>query len=188
MPLHLAALSGSLRQASVNTALLRAAAELLPDDVTLSLVEHRDVPLYDGDVESAGAPEAVVRLRDALRQADALLIATPEYNHSVSGVLKNTLDWASRPAFKSSLAGLPTGILSAAPGAVGGARAQQHLKSILLAGLTPVFPGAEVIVNHTGDKFTDGALTDARTRDFLRSWLAGFVAWARVQPARPSAG
>jgi len=173
-------LSGSLRAGSWNTAVLRSAAELLPEGASLEIVAYGDVPLYNFDL---GEPEAVARFKATLAAADALLIATPEYIHSVPGVLKNALDWASRPAGKGPLVGTPTAVLSASPGAVGGARAQQHLKAILLGGNTPVYAGPEVVVGGADKKITDGRLTDETTRQFLATWLKGFVAWAERQRA-----
>ncbi|MCA9568628.1 MAG: NAD(P)H-dependent oxidoreductase, partial [Myxococcales bacterium] len=129
MSLSILGLSGSLRAASTNTALLRTAAELLPDDVTLTVHDYRNVPLYDDDLDAK--PEGVLRLEAAVRAADGVLVAVPEYNHSVPGVLKNALDWASRPAYASVFRDKPTGVMSAATGFVGGARGQQHLKIVL---------------------------------------------------------
>ncbi len=175
--LNILALSGSLRTGSFNTALLRAAAELAPEGVAITLHDYRDVPLYDGDIETS--PEAVEALKAAIDAADAVLIATPEYNHSIPGVLKNAIDWASRPAFDSVFFGKPTGMVSASPGLVGGARAQQHLKSVLLAMGTPVYASPEVLVGRAGDKFDDGRLVDESTRKFLAGFLEKFSAWAR---------
>ncbi len=180
MALRIVGLSGSLRAGSWNTAVLRSAAELLPEGATLEIVPYQDVPLYNFDL---GEPEPVQRFKATLGAADALLIATPEYIHSVPGVLKNALDWASRPAGKGPLVGKPAAVLSASPGAVGGARAQQHLKAILLGGNTPVYAGAEVVVGAADKKIADGRLTDEATRQFLRTWLQGFVTWAERQRA-----
>ncbi|MCB9683376.1 MAG: NAD(P)H-dependent oxidoreductase [Alphaproteobacteria bacterium] len=178
MATSILALSGSLRAASYNTALLRTAAELVPDGATVTLYDYRDVPLYDADLDKPGSVEA---FEAALRGADGLLIATPEYNYSVPGVLKNALDWASRPAYKGAIFGLPTGIVSASGSFVGGARAQQHLKPILLAMGVPVFPWPELLVGGAGGKIADGHVTDEPTRGFLRSYLEGFVPWVVKQ-------
>lgn len=117
MSLRFLGLSGSLRAESTNAAVLRTLADLLPDGVSLDLYDYRDVPLYDPD-----APElapGVVRLRDAITAADAVVIATPEYNYSVPGVLKNAIDHASRPAYQSPFRNKPVGVLSASPGLQG---------------------------------------------------------------------
>jgi len=183
MSFKIVALSGSLRKASTNTALIRAIAAqgLLPDDVELVLHDHADLPLYNTDLETEDLHPAVASLRAAIDGADGLLIVTPEYNHSIPGVLKNALDWASRPAFQGVLAGTPTAMMTVAPGAVGGARAHQHLKPILLAAMAWVFPGPEVCVNHSGDKLDDDTLTHEPTQKFIAQYLADFVAWAKVQ-------
>ncbi|MEO2107338.1 MAG: NAD(P)H-dependent oxidoreductase [Actinomycetota bacterium] len=128
MTLSILALSGSLRAASTNTAVLRTAIELAPDDVDIVLHDLRDLPFYDGDLEDAGVPESVEALRTALEDADALLIATPEYNWSVPAVLKNAIDWASRGP-DSPLEQLPTAVISAAGGS-GGRRVQAHLREV----------------------------------------------------------
>ncbi|MCA9572550.1 MAG: NAD(P)H-dependent oxidoreductase [Myxococcales bacterium] len=180
MSLDVLALSGSLRAGSFNTALLRAAGELAPAGLTLTLHDYADVPLYSEDLER---PAGVDRLVEALASADALLLAVPEYNHSVPGVLKNALDWASRPAFRSALRGLPTGVVSASKSFVGGARGQQHAKTILLGMGTPVFPWPELLVGQAHQKFdATGALTDDTTRTFLGQFMEGFATWAAAQP------
>lgn len=173
-------LSGSLRAASTNTALLRASAELLPDGAHLEIHDYRDVPLFDADL---GEPPGVERLKAALASADAVLIATPEYNWSVPGVLKNALDWSSRPGFRSPWAGKPVGVIGASPGAVGTARAQAVLRGTLFSLLAQVYPHPEILVGQSGSRFQDGALVDAATRDFLQAYLAGFVRWAGQVPA-----
>jgi chromate reductase len=124
-------IAGSLREGSYNRALLRAARELLPQDVELVEFDIRSLPFYDGDMEAAGDPEPVVALKDAIREADALLIATPEYNRGVPGGLKNAVDWASRPPLGSPLAGKPVALMGASTGRGGTALAQQQLREAL---------------------------------------------------------
>ncbi len=172
--LKLLGLSGSLRAGSLNTALLRAAGELAPAGVALTVHDYRDIPLYDDDLDE---PEGVARLKAALAEADGVLLAVPEYNHSMSGVLKNALDWVSRPAYRSVFRDKPTGVVSAAASLVGGARGQQHAKTILLGMGTPVFPWPELLVGGAGQRFTDGRLTDDKTAGFVREFMAGFAAW-----------
>ncbi|MBX3270653.1 MAG: NAD(P)H-dependent oxidoreductase [Sandaracinaceae bacterium] len=178
--LSILALSGSLRAESLNTALLRAAGELAPSDVVLTLHDLRALPLYDDDLE---VPPAVTALREAVRAADAVLLAGPEYNYSLSGVLKNALDWASRPAYRSPFRDKPCAVLSASTSAVGGARAQMHTKTILLGMAADVFPWPELLVASANTKFEDGQLTDPRTREQLAELMAGFAAWARRRRA-----
>jgi chromate reductase len=125
-------ISGSLRHGSLNSALLRAAAERLPAGAELVEFERlRDVPPYDEDVEAEGTPAVVEELRDAVRSADAVLIATPEYNHSLPGQLKNVLDWVSRPAGHSALSGKPAAAIGASTGMFGAVWAQAELRKVL---------------------------------------------------------
>jgi chromate reductase len=179
MSLTILGLSGSLRRASTNTALLRAFAELMPEGVELRLHDYTDLPGYNEDLNPT--PESVHQLRAAISAADAVLIATPEYNHSVPGVLKNALDWASRPAFAAAMTHKPTGVVSAAASFVGGARAQQHLKAILLGMSAPVFPYAEFLVGSAHQKVHDGRLTDETTLKFARDYANAFAAWVARQ-------
>jgi chromate reductase, NAD(P)H dehydrogenase (quinone) len=127
-------ISGSLRRGSLNSALLRAAAEHLPVGVEMVEFERlRDIPPYDGDMEAAGTPDAVGELREAILGADAILVATPEYNHSIPGQLKNALDWASRPAGKSALNGKPAAVIGASTGMFGAVWAQAETRKVLRA-------------------------------------------------------
>jgi len=171
--MRLLGIAGSLRKGSYNGALLRAARELAPEGV--ELVEHdlRGLPFYDGDLEAAGDPESVTELKDAIRRADAIVIATPEYNRGIPGVLKNAIDWASRPALASPLAGKPIAIMGATTGFAGTARAQQQLRDAL------EFPGAlvvqqpEVLVSEAYLRFDEyGELVDEETRAEIADLLA----------------
>jgi chromate reductase len=127
-------ISGSLRRDSLNSALLRAAAERLPAGAELVELEGlREIPPYDADVELEGTPDAVWELREAIREADAVLVATPEYNHSIPGVLKNALDWASRPAGQSALNGKPAAAIGASTGMFGAVWAQAETRKVLSA-------------------------------------------------------
>jgi chromate reductase len=132
--MRILAISGSLRQGSHNHALLRAAAERLPAGVEWSEFERlAEIPPYDADLEELGTPEPVQALRAAMRDADAVLIATPEYNHSLPGVLKNALDWASRPAGQSALMGKPAAVIGASTGMFGAVWAQAETRKVLRA-------------------------------------------------------
>jgi chromate reductase len=127
-------ISGSLRRDSYNTALLRAAAERLPAGAELVEYENlRDIPPYDADLEVEGAPESVLELRNAIRTADAVLVATPEYNHSIPGQLKNALDWVSRPAGESALTGKPSAVIGTSTGMFGAVWAQAEARKVLSA-------------------------------------------------------
>src|SRR5882672_4988864 len=121
-------IAGSLRAASFNRSLLRAAQELAPAGMTITAFDLAPIPLYNADVEATGDPEPVAALKSAIRQADALLIATPEYNFGVPGVLKNAIDWASRPPRGSAMQGKPVAIMGATPGGWGTARSQMQLR------------------------------------------------------------
>lgn len=165
-------IAGSLRESSYNRALLRASREVLPAGV--ELVEHdlHGLPFYDGDVEAAGDPEPVVALKEAIREADALLIATPEYNRGVPGVLKNAVDWASRPPLASPLAGKPVGLMGASTGRGGTARAQQQLREALEFPRALVLDEPGVLVPEAFMRFDEhGELVD----DGVREELAGLV-------------
>ena len=149
-------ISGSLRRESLNTALLRAAAERLPAGA--ELVEYEglaDVPPYDEDVEAASTPEAVRHLREAILAADAVLIATPEYNHSIPGQLKNALDWASRPAGHSALNGKPAAAIGASKSMFGGVWAQAELRKVLSA-MGGRVVDAELAVAHAHEQLRGG--------------------------------
>jgi chromate reductase len=181
--IRICGIAGSLRRGSYNRALLHAAAALAPEGVTVAVFEHlREVPPYDADVEAAGDPEPVAALKAAIRDADALLVATPEYNYGVPGVLKNAIDWASRPPATSVLIGKPTALMGASPGRTGTARAQLALRQSLVFTQTPVLPGPEVLVGEAHTRFApDGTLADEKTQRFVRDLVARLVEWsARV--------
>jgi chromate reductase len=171
-------ISGSLRKGSYNTGLLEATLQLLPEGVEMTLVGCGDIPLYNKDLDTTEKPEAVRHLLQAIRQADGILFATPEYNYSFSGVLKNAIDWASRPAYKSVLAGKPVAIVSASQGPIGGARAQAHLHHVLSATLSPVVPAPALVVSLAQNKFDgNGVLIDEDTKGRLAGYLGDFIAW-----------
>ena len=180
-PMRVLGISGSLRRRSYNTALLRAAAELLPDGLTLQTADLGDIPLYNDDVlVASGFPESVQRLRAQLAAADALLIVTPEYNYSIPGVLKNAIDWASRPP-DMPFAGKPAAIIGATSGMFGTVRAQQHLRQILTMLDVHVLNKPEVLVAQAREKFdADGQLVDANTRKFVALLLQNLADWTRV--------
>lgn len=177
------ALPGSLRRASYNRALLLAARDLAPPGMTVHLFEGlADVPLYNGDVEAAGDPPGVTALKAAIRGADALLIATPEYNHSVPGVLKNAIGWASRPPRGAVLAGKPTGLLGTSPGMTGTARAQSVLRQSFVFTQTPTMLQPEYLLGRAHEKFDEaGHLTDEASRRYLQQYLMRFQVWVHTQ-------
>lgn len=171
----IAGISGSLRADSHNTALLRAAAAELPDDAELRILDGlRDLPPYDEDADRDPAPPAVARFREALAQADGLLVATPEYNSSIPGWLKNAFDWASRPRATSPLRFLPTAVVGASTGAFGAVWAQAELRKVLAASGARVVEG-DLAVGHAHDRLgPDGVLDDA-LREQLRELLGQLV-------------
>ena len=178
--LRVLGISGSLRKASWNTIALRAAQKLAPAGMSIEIAEIRDIPFYDGDVESTtGIPAAAQAFREKIRAADALLIASPEYNASVSGVLKNAIDWASRPP-QQPLDGKPIAIFGASPGATGTIRGQQHLRQVLanVNGLVLVQP--VVAIGMAAQRFdADGNITDEPTRTFVATMLTKLADWTR---------
>ena len=169
-------IAGSLRKGSYNRGLLRAARELMPEGVELVEFDIRDVPFYDGDVETAGDPEPVVALKDAIREADALLIATPEYNRGVPGGLKNAVDWASRPPLGSTLAGNHVALMGATTGRGGTALAQQQLREALEFPRAVVLDEPQVLVPEAYLHFDDhGKLVDEGIRAELAELLDTLV-------------
>jgi len=172
--------AGSLRQGSLNRALLRAAQERAPAGMSIALFDLKAVPLYDGDVEAAGDPPGVAAFKDAIRAADAVLFATPEYNHGVPGVMKNAVDWASRPPRDAALSGKPVGIIGASPGQTGTARGQSQLRQAFEFTDSLCMPQPELLVFRAHEKFDDaGALSDEATGRYLTRYLEAFEAWVR---------
>lgn len=173
-------ISGSLRKASFNSAALRAAQELAPEGVQLTIhAGLRDIPPYDDDVRTGeGYPPAVKALRAAIKDADALLIATPEYNYSTSGVLKNAIDWASRPP-EQPFDGKPIAIIGASGGLFGTARAQYDLRKMFVFLNGHVLNKPEVMIAQAATKFdADGRLTDETSRGLIAQQLAALRDWA----------
>jgi chromate reductase len=167
--------AGSLRAGSYNKALLRAAIDLLPEDVTLEIFDLIGIPAFNQDIEM-DMPTKVKEFKSKIRKADAILIATPEYNYSVPGVLKNAINWASRPYGDNSFDGKPVALMSASPGMLGGVRAQYHLRqSFVYLNMYPV-NGPDVIVNFAQQKFdSNGNLVDDNTKTFLGQLLQNLV-------------
>src|SRR5712692_7296388 len=170
--------AGSLSKQSYNRAILKVAHGLVPDGANLEIITLDDLPLYNRDYEN-DEPEVVRNFKDKIRKADALLIATPEYNYSTSGVLKNAIDWASRPTGKSVLEGKPAAIMGVG-GRFGTVRAQQHLRQIFLYLNMPVVLKPEVHVLAAWEKFdSDGNLTDDTAREQIQALLEALVQWTK---------
>ncbi len=178
-PRRVLGLSGSLRRTSFNTALLRAAQEVAPAGMTIEVFDLAPIPMYNDDVRLKGFPLEVERLRDAIRTADAVLIASPEYNRSVPGVLKNAIDWASRPP-DQPFAQKPIAIMGASNGALGAAFANHHLRQIFVYMDAKMVNGPEVMVGEAKTKFDEeGRLVHEPTRQFIASHLERLGALAR---------
>ncbi len=184
--MRILAISGSLRRDSHNTMLLRAAAELLPADVELVFWEGlRDVPPYDEDDDVEPAPPAVAALREAVAGADAVLIATPEYNSSIPGALKNALDWASRPIATNAFRNKPVAVIGSSVGMFGAVWAQAELRKVLAA-MGARVADVEVAVGHATEKFdADGRLLDDDVREQLRDAISTLL--AELEPASVAA-
>src|SRR3954469_14222146 len=182
------AVSGSLRSGSYNTRLLEAARELLPAGVQLELYDGlKAVPPYDEEDDVQPAPPAVARFRDAIAGADALLFATPEYNSSVPGQLKNALDWASRPLATNVLRNKPAAVVGASTGAFGAVWAQAELRKVLAATGARVVEG-EVAVGRAGDRFdADGRLVDEEHREQLAELVGALAASGAARAALAAA-
>ncbi|MCH7585741.1 MAG: NAD(P)H-dependent oxidoreductase [Acidobacteria bacterium] len=178
--LHVLAISGSLRRGSYNTALLRAAADMAPQSMKIDIYPIGDLPLYDADLEAAGNPDPVTRFREAVAEADALLLATPEYNWSTTAALKNAIDWASRGGVEAPLNHKPAAILGAG-GRFGTLRAQLHLREILSHNQVRLVEHPQVHVSMAADKFdSDGRLEHERTIDQLGRLLVALEDLARA--------
>ncbi len=175
--MNILAISGALRKGSTNTALLRALRPLAPADMNIEIATLHGIPLYDGDAEDAtGKPQAVLDLETRIKSADGVIIATPEYNFSIPGVLKNATDWLSRRA--TPFKGKRTGVMGASGGPVGTARVQYHLRQNLQALEAIVMPRPEILVGYAPSKFdAAGNLTDESTRKHLAAWLKAFHDW-----------
>jgi len=174
-------ISGSLRAGSFNSALLRAAVDLAPAGARVEIGDIGAIPLYNGDVEAeSGLPDAVTGLKDQLADADGLLIVTPEYNASMPGVLKNALDWLSRPGSDIArvFGGKPVAVMGATPGGLGTINAQQAWLPVLRAFRTRPWFGGSMMLSRAHELFdADGQLTDSATRERLEAYLQGFVAF-----------
>lgn len=179
-------ISGSLRRGSCNTSLLRAAAALAPEGTTLDIASLQGIPLYDGDLEAeSGLPEAVRALKDRLAAADGLLLATPEYNNSIPGVLKNAMDWLSRPGGKVErvFTDRPVALMGATPGFGGTLLAQAAWLPVLRTLGTRAWFGGRMQVSNAGKVFdAEGALIDDKVRGQLQSFITGFVQF--IHPAK----
>ena len=173
------AFAGSLRKGSYNKAIVRAAVELSSENAVVEVFDLEGIPPFNQDLENQ-PPQRVIEFKAKIRAADALLIATPEYNYSVSGVLKNALDWASRPRADTPLEGKPVAIMSASIGRLGGARAQYHLRqSLVFLNMHPVNRPEVMLASAQDNVDANGRVTNEQTRQLISQLLEALVAWTK---------
>lgn len=178
-------ISGSLRRGSYNSALLRAAAGLMPEGANLEIASIRGIPLYDADVEAQGMPVTVSQLKDAVAAADGVLLVTPEYNNSIPGVFKNAIDWLSRPPSDSRrvFGGRHFALIGATPGAWGTALSQAAWLPVLRTLGAQLWTGGRLQVPRAGNVFDEsGTLKDATIEEALKQFLLGYVTFLRREP------
>jgi chromate reductase, NAD(P)H dehydrogenase (quinone) len=171
------AFAGSLRKGSFNKALIRAAVEVAPENVPIEVFDLENIPLFNQEFE-ANPPQKVKEFKDKIRETDALLISTPEYNYSIPGVLKNAIDWASRPKADTPLEGKPVAIMSASTGRFGGARAQYHLRqSFIFLNMHPVNRPEVMLSDALHNVDASGNVSNEQTRQLIRQLLEALAAW-----------
>lgn len=175
-PLHVAAITGSLRSGSFSQMVMASIAAMFPEGSRIENIDIGAIPHYNQDLDKEDAPAPVASARTSIAASDLVVIVTPEYNYSLPGVLKNALDWFSRPAFKGCMLGKPVFFLTLSPGALGGVRAQGHLRQILAGMLCELPPLPEIAISHVAEKVGDGRLTDESTLKFIQSTLNGLLA------------
>ena len=183
-PVRILGIAGSLRRESFNRAALRAATEVVPEGASIETFELDGIPGFNQD-EEQNPPAKVTELKKRIREADAILIVTPEYNYSIPGVLKNAIDWASRPYGDSAWSGKPAAIMGASVGTIGTARAQYHLRQMMV--FLNMFPinQPEVMIGNCSERFdAEGNLTDDATKEFIRQLLKNLVEWT-IRIGRP---
>jgi chromate reductase len=178
-------IAGSLRRDSYSGAILRGLQAVAGDRARIESFSLAPVPLYNADLDGDHKPEAVVALKSAIRACEGLVLVSPEYNYGVSGVLKNALDWASRPGYQSVLKDKPVLIVTSSPGMLGGVRAQAQLRQTLAATLSRVIATPEVVISQVPAKIQDGRLTDPPSLKFMLEAFAALLAQIRQRPQTP---
>ena len=178
-PIKILGIAGSLRQASYNRAALRAAGQLVPEGARLDIFDLAGIPPFNQDDER-NAPPRVVELKRSIRAADAILLVTPEYNYSIPGVLKNAIDWASRPYGDNSWDGKPVAVMGASIGSLGTSRAQYHLRQVFVFLNMHALNRPEVMISSAAERFDEqGNLKDEKTGKQIRKLLESLVEWAQ---------
>ncbi len=179
-PIRILGIAGSLRRNSYNRAALRAAQALVPKDAVLDIIDLDGIPVFSED-EERQPPAKVVELKKRIREADAILFVTPEYNYSIPGGLKNAIDWASRPYGDSAWTGKPAAVMGASIGRLGTARAQYHLRQVFVFLNVYAVNQPEVMIGNAAEQFdAEGNLTNETTKDLIRQLLDNLVRWART--------
>jgi chromate reductase len=185
---RIVAFAGSLRRGSFNRALIHASGELAPDGMTVEPIEIGELPFYNADVEAEGDPPSVAAFKAALRQADGIFIATPEYNDGIPAVLTNAIDWGSRLPGRSPLIRKPVAVMGASPSQIGTARAQLHLRQLLAHVQARILPPPELLVARAHERFDAGLrLKDEGTRKMLGELLVRFSRWIARERAAAEA-
>ncbi len=178
MSYKIGVLVGSLRKDSFNLKLAKALAALAPAELSFSFLEIGDLPFYNQDLETEMPPTQWTRFRDELQSCAGLLFATPEYNRSFSGVLKNAIDVGSRPYGKGAINGRPSAVISVSPGALGAFGANHHLRQVLHGVGIPVMPAPEAYIGNAGALFADdGSIKVDSTHDFVAAFAKAFASW-----------
>lgn len=187
--IELIGISGSLRAASACTAVLTSLADRLPADVRLTIVPIGDLPVYNDDDERPAVLEAIERLKQTIDRADGLIVISPEYNHGMSGVLKNAIDWVSRPGYASVLRNKPVLVMSASNSPLGGSRAQAQLRETFASTLSRVVARRQICIGHAPKKITDGKLNDEPTYAFILDAIGDLIdevmLWRHHQEIEP---
>jgi len=179
-PIRILGIAGSLRRKSYNRAALRAAQALVPKDAVLDIIDLDGIPVFSEDDERQ-PPAKVVEFKKRIREADAILLVTPEYNYSIPGGLKNAIDWASRPYGDSAWTGKPAALMGASIGRLGTARAQYHLRQVFVFLNVYAVNQPEVMIGNAAEQFdAEGNLTNETTKDLIRQLLDNLVRWART--------
>lgn len=173
--IHVAGIAGSLRHQSYSRAVLHGMADCLPPETVFTELLPGEIPHYNFDAEGDETPAPVHAIRQTVAASDAVLIVTPEFNHGLPGVLKNVLDWLSRPAFTSCMVGKPVAFATISPGALGGVRAQYQLRETLSSMLCKLVPLPEIAVTHVAGKLADNRLADEATLAFIGPILRTFL-------------